>query len=587
MKTSKYRIIGMLVVWIGLLAMPSIPAEPKLILASSDSMVSMVDEDKEKECFLAAKESIFAREWNKSRDKLEKYLKAYPLGAFRDEALFWSAQCLERLSQQETDSEKILSTKMEALKKLNVLCTGYPRSLWLDDAQALKLEVAGVLTLTGRLKPDNALKDITCGLQKSQVKDKSELKLMGLNSLIDLKPKAAQHFLKQVIENEDEAYVRKAGVTLLGRYFKEEDLLRKIQKEDADKEVRKEASTWLKRIQMLKVPVYIHIMLFSTKVKNPSISHQVQEGQIAEFDLPSNRTGDVKKVKAAIKEYFNDENISLKYEQQDILGITYHFSSRFPISFLMGQPGFEWLWVPHEDRDLKSDLKGERDLDELRLPSLSRQFLMSKPEFFFQMNTLGLRPFNYGYAWGMGSPQIWRHYRVNGIEIRFPSESIEKSNTHIKGELILKDRKGKKEYKTDFTLDKTQDKLKAFRKGDKAVFVVLQFVGKNEPEEQGRKAKYSSQFSNVMGCTIYTNRSSFSMEEIRGQRGPIDFGSAKVEIPGKNGKWILDGRISADEAGRCFIGREAILYSADGKSIAKGKRIVVPADSPEKYKVEK
>jgi hypothetical protein len=187
----------------------------------------------------------------------------------------------------------------------------------------------------------------------------------------------------------------------------------------------------------------------------------------------------------------------------------------------------------------------------------------------------------------MGSPQIWRHYHVNGIEIRFPSESLEKSNTHITGELIFKDKKNNKEYKTDYTLDKTQDKLKAFRKGDKAIFVVLQFVGKDEPEEKSRKAKYHSQFNNVMGCTIYTNRSSFSMEEIRGHRGPIEFGSAKVEIPGKNGKWILDGRVSADEAGRCFIGRDAVLYNAEGKSIARGKRIIVPVDSPEKYKVKK
>lgn len=65
-----------------------------------------------------------------------------------------------------------------------------------------------------------------------------------------------------------------------------------------------------------------------------------------------------------------------------------------------------------------------------------------------------------------------------------------------------------------------------------------------------------------------------------------DFGQARAEIPGEQGRWRLIARnILFNRKERKFIGRKAELYDPEGKCVAKANEIVVCVDEPGKFEV--
>ncbi|MDH5745278.1 MAG: outer membrane protein assembly factor BamD, partial [Candidatus Aminicenantes bacterium] len=106
--------------------------------------------DEELDVFLKAKDYVFKRYWRKAKEQLEFYLKKYPSGQLRAEALYWLAQSLNRISKDEVDKDKVIALKEEAVQKLELLIGQYPESVWTDDAQELRVEIAGELALIGR-----------------------------------------------------------------------------------------------------------------------------------------------------------------------------------------------------------------------------------------------------------------------------------------------------------------------------------------------------------------------------------------------------------------------------------------------------
>ncbi|MCK4760337.1 MAG: hypothetical protein KAT69_09820, partial [Candidatus Aminicenantes bacterium] len=50
--------------------------------------------DEELDIFLKGKDYVFKRYWRKAKEQLEFYLKKYPSGQLRAEALYWLAQSL-------------------------------------------------------------------------------------------------------------------------------------------------------------------------------------------------------------------------------------------------------------------------------------------------------------------------------------------------------------------------------------------------------------------------------------------------------------------------------------------------------------
>ena len=85
-------------------------------------------------------------------------------GSRADGAVYWSAYALEKLGR-----------KAEALKTIDGLKKAYPKSRWLDDAQALELELRQ--SRGERVSPASVEDD--------------DLKMMALNSLMHTDPEKA------------------------------------------------------------------------------------------------------------------------------------------------------------------------------------------------------------------------------------------------------------------------------------------------------------------------------------------------------------------------------------------------------------
>ena len=79
------------------------------------------DQSKEMVQFFKAKESLYKQDWAALKAGLERYLQDYPAGSLTDEALYWIAESLYRLSKNEVDADKMMSLRVEAVNRINDL----------------------------------------------------------------------------------------------------------------------------------------------------------------------------------------------------------------------------------------------------------------------------------------------------------------------------------------------------------------------------------------------------------------------------------------------------------------------------------
>lgn len=95
-------------------------------------------------------------------------------GTRADGAVYWSAYALKKLGR-----------KAEALKTIEGLKKAYPKSRWLDDAQALELELRQ--SRGERVSPDRVEDD--------------DLKMIAINSLMHTDPEKAFPLLEKIVRN--------------------------------------------------------------------------------------------------------------------------------------------------------------------------------------------------------------------------------------------------------------------------------------------------------------------------------------------------------------------------------------------------
>jgi len=296
-------------------------------------------EEDELEIFLKAKDYVFKRYWRKAKDQLEFYLKKYPSGQLRDEALYWLAQSLNKTSREEVDKDKVIALKEEAFQKLELLIGQYPESVWKDDAEELRVEIAGELALIGRIEYKSLIQHI----YETEEKTETDLKLIALNSLIALEPEAAIPLLKEIIETDKDPQVRKKVVLLLGKTFTKGviTLLEDVSKNDPDREVREEASYWLERVKNLSIPVNLHYYLFSAQLTDPKELKRIPENRMNYYTLPRVKPGDEERAKKEIMNFFNGKISNLlrqSYGEADVLmamfgSSVYHKLHGFLINF--------------------------------------------------------------------------------------------------------------------------------------------------------------------------------------------------------------------------------------------------------------
>ena len=295
--------------------------------------------------FLKGKEYVFKRQWEKAREMLYIYIKRYQSGRLRDEALYWLAQCLNKLSKDQVDKYKVIELKEQAVRELDHLIQQFPKSVWLDDAQELRIEIAGELALIGKTE----YKKIIQQTYETQEKTETDLKLIALNSLIELDPEAAIPFLKKIIETDKDPQVRKKVVLLLGKKYTQGviTILEDVSKKDPDKEVREEASYWLDQIIIRSIPVSLIYYVFSAKLTDASEFKRIPEKKMNIFTLPRGKPGDEERAKKEINTLFNNKLLDLTRQSSgraDILMTMFDYSvsnkiSGFRLQFL--KEGFE------------------------------------------------------------------------------------------------------------------------------------------------------------------------------------------------------------------------------------------------------
>ena len=509
--------------------------------------------DKEQDFFLKAKEYVFKRDWEKATAKLKAYLETYPSGYFKDEALFWLAKSLDKLSTGKKSLGPLLEMKEEAIKNLDLLLNNHAESLWRDDAQASKKELSGQLALLGTEKHRRYLDEVAA----SQDVNEADLKRTALNSLKYLEPEIAVPLLKKIIKTEKNPVVRKESIILFSWEHPEKtlDIIHDVAETDPDASVRKEAAYLVEQVEMENLPVHLNYFSFGAKFKDSTFYNLLPENTPKILNIARSKSNSKKSVQKAIKRFFDDKLIDLKSVEMSIGSLR----SRSPRSYTI-----EASRQSKIDEVLKNYLQ---EYSEQKTKTAIRNILTEAFKYLEYLD------------YGMGTTSF---RRIHGFHIMPIGEGFTKEYDLIRGNVLFRDIDLDKEHKISYTLDDLHDKLFVIRKGDKVAMLVLQF--ESEENEVDKKIVYTTKFLNFNGCTIHTSRKSWSLDETMQTKGAKDFGQAKVEIPGEKGIWKLIGNIISDGKGR-FIGRNAVLYNPNQKIVVKAAQIIVPVKSPEKFEV--
>jgi len=541
----------------------SIQASPRR-LESSDRIVNMKsmvnvisidDFDKETDRFLKAKSYVFKREWKKAKDRFEAYLRTYPLGHYRDEALYWMAKSLDKLSKGEKSLEQLLTLKEDAVKSLNLLLRNHGESLWKDDALAFKRELAGQLALLGSEKQQRYLDEVVA----SQNVNKADMKIAALNSVKDLEPEIAIPLLKKILKIEKDPVIRKKGIILLGWEYPEEALiiLNDITKTDPDSSVREEATYLVEQIEMENIPVHLNYFCFGAKMKSSKDHRLVPENTLKVFNLPRSKSKSQKSVQKAIKRFFDNKLTDLKSMAMSFGSSKSRFTRSIPLDASR---------MPKVDELVRGHILNNINV------KINANINKNIATYFKYLNY-------YNFSLRFVS------HRIHGFHVMATREGFKKEYDQISGSVIFRDVESDKEYKISYTVDDMHDKLVAIRKDDEVALMVLQFESEEDDEEMEKKIIYNTQFRDILGCIVHSSRNSWSAGEMSRVNEVMDFGEAKVEIRSENGKWILMGNIISDGKTRRFIARNAELYNPKRKIVAEAASIIVPVDHPEKYEV--
>ncbi len=461
--------------------------------------------DKETEQLIEAKERIFKGDWKEAQGRLNSYLRTYPSGRYRDEVLYWLARSLNKLSREEKRPAKVIALKEEAVVKLDLLLEQYPKSLWLDDAEALKIEVAGELALMGKEKYKEFIETIIATHKVGG----SDLKIAALNMLMELEPEAAIPTIETIIRTDEDPVFRKMCVFLLAKHYPEaaKEILKMVKEEDPDAAVQKEAAYWIERNQMLQIPAQLNYFGYIARLTDPDEHDRIRENKVNVVDFPRIGSTNKKKVERALKRFFDKKLSEVKFVTNGVrgTGIDY-FTSRIS-------------------------------------------------------------------------------HRMSGFRVEVLDDGLVKEYDRISGKASFYDLEDNKEFVVSYTVDDLYDKLLAVRKGNNVALLVLQFESHEEELELDDEPVYNTEFSNVLGCAVFSSRQTWGLDEMTQRNGVTDFGRAKALIPGEGGRWALFGSILLSWKEHKFVARKAELVSPDGKTMAKAAQIIVPADNPAAFEV--
>jgi hypothetical protein len=519
-KKARLVILTILSVWLlsdlqvlGQLTGPTMSSPPSGLRAD--------DQSQESAQFFKAKESLFKQDWDAAKSGLEQYLRDYPAGLLTAEALYWYAQCLNRISKSEKDIDRVISLKEEAILRLNDLIERFKQEGWASEAAVLRSKLSRDLSFFGR--PEFSI-DIRAFVVPFDERTREVSRPGWLTQAVaQLTPEAAFPVLLRLGRSDPSPEVRTRAHFLLAQDYRVIALpeLLAASTSDPDENVRREAASLVERIRMSEIPVTLGSYVFAARLSNRPGGKAIEEGIVNVVELPHGIPGE-DNAKSAIQALWGDKILEIT------LGV--------------------------------------------RKPEITPEYL------------------------GALSESI---HRIADLDINFVNSDFKKEPVRISGSLRVRDVRAKRDLVQAYSVDPGRDQIMAVRKGDKAAFILFQFEPQTEippelrnplrnsflsMEVQATNAIKSSSMI-LLGCSIRTTRSFWSPDG-GGAGGFTDLGIAKVDMPGPGGKWILQGHILLDNKARLFIGRQFTLTDPQGKIVASGAQIEVPAASPQSFRVK-
>ena len=606
-------------------------------------------QNKELDQFFKAKTSVYNQQWSEVRSEMEKYLRDYPAGRMRDEALYWLGRSFDRMARQEKERTSVVSLKTKAAETLARMIREYPGSLWSDDARELRLSIAGELAMLGVASERAVVEEAV----RSQNKNEVELRRIALKSLVRLDARTALPAMDDFLKTEGDPGLRKEGVALLGQRFTRPvvGLLESVAKKDANEDVRREAEYWLAKIRTRLIPIQLNYYCYEARLTGRAAFDKVPEGKVASFAPPHGRTGSEGRVKSEIDRIFEGRVIltgskatsmgaANLYEIMKTEGTTIrtaHRISDFRIGLdggsiaktaasIGGQVFFDGqaadFSVNNQNDTLLAARRGERLAlmylemapKETESPedeeteesgsglgsffeSIGKLFeSKSKEPVYYSENQLtrsGLTIYSTLQSMPVGFKDV-TDYSLAKAEI--PSAGgkwtltghllvLHKDNVILGRMAKLLKPDGKIAAEGDEIRVPIKDPAAFTISGEKSGSVPPAAI---KPAPATGEAVYPLAVNLEGGGMIHSSRAQFRLEDWTNPM--IDFQKAKAMLPGPGGTWILTGRLVLEREGNRLLAREASLKNAQGKIVAlgaSGEVLIVPTKNPDKYAIEK
>lgn len=144
--------------------------------------------EREAELYEDGQEAIDEGKWDKAIGKFKAVAEMQ--GSRADGALYWTAYALTKSGR-----------RSEALQTVDALKKNYPKSKWVDDAQALELEARQGL---GKPLPPERIED-------------DELKMFAINSLMHTDPEKAYPLLEKIVRGTSSKKIKEKALFILAQ----------------------------------------------------------------------------------------------------------------------------------------------------------------------------------------------------------------------------------------------------------------------------------------------------------------------------------------------------------------------------------
>lgn len=180
----------------------------------------------ERKAFRDGRELLLEENWARAAERFNDYIADYPKDANVDAALYWMAFALKKQDKFR-----------EADRAVSRLIAEFPSSTWVDDAKALRIEIAPRLGNTELID------------KEANAPGNDEAKLLALHNLFSSSPEQAIALSTNIFAGDSGATrsFKESTITMLGRYGGKRawPLLVDIARRESDSRLRRSAIYWL------------------------------------------------------------------------------------------------------------------------------------------------------------------------------------------------------------------------------------------------------------------------------------------------------------------------------------------------------